>query len=239
MTPFKNDFKAKLFSHILGEEKQEESKIIAFTATVNIFEKKVLDILDIREAQGVVNSYGNTPVNPDETVVVKLTNEERTSLLEELQKLVAGSMLPHLREPFLCFFPEFVANGWKEKMPKGKNKGALIPFQGLFSYSGSIERLHKDTLYALDDLYCVTPSCDCNEVNCIVLTFDPHTGKEIVQGGFKYHFEKNTFKNLPDFPAQFNAQEWFKQFSVNQPIKLLFENRYHFLRNLIKKEGIK
>ncbi|MES2615378.1 MAG: hypothetical protein V4591_08185 [Bdellovibrionota bacterium] len=236
MTPFKNEFKAKLFSHILGEEKEEQSNIIAFTASINVFEKKVLDILDIREAQGVVSSFGHSPLNSGEALVMTLTSDEKNSLQKELQKLLDGPMLAHLREPFVCFFPEFATNEWKERIPKNKSKTALIPFQAIFPFSGAIERVYKDQLFALDDLYCVAPACDCNEVNCIVLTIDAQSGQEVVYGGFKYNFEKKTFKNMPDFPTQFNSQEWFKQFSANQPVSLplLFEERYHFLRFITK-----
>ena len=235
MNPFKNEFKAKLFSHILAEEKEEQSNIIAFTVSINIFEIKVLDILDIREAQGVVNSYGNSPLNPNESSIIKLTEDENNSLKKELQKLVEGNMLVHLREPFVSFFPEFISDSWKDRVPKNKSKTALIPFQGVFPYSGPIERTYKEELYVLDDLYCAVPSCDCNEVNCIVLTIDPQSGREVVYGGFKYQFEKKIFKNMPDFPSQFNAQEWLKQFNSTQPINLtmLFESRYQFLRKLI------
>ena len=235
MNPFKNEFKAKLFSHILAEEKEEQSNIIAFTVSINIFEIKVLDILDIREAQGVVNSYGNLPLNPNESSIIKLTEDENNSLKKELQKLVEGNMLVHLREPFVSFFPEFISDSWKDRVPKNKSKTALIPFQGVFPYSGAIERTYKEELYVLDDLYCAVPSCDCNEVNCIVLTIDPQSGREVVYGGFKYQFEKKIFKNMPDFPSQFNAQEWLKQFNSTQPINLtmLFESRYQFLRKLI------
>ena len=235
MNPFKNEFKAKLFSHILAEEKEEQSNIIAFTVSINIFEIKVLDILDIREAQGVVNSYGNLPLNPNESSIIKLTEDENNSLKKELQKLVEGNMLVHLREPFVSFFPEFISDSWKDRVPKNKSKTALIPFQGVFPYSGAIERTYKEELYVLDDLYCAVPTCDCNEVNCIVLTIDPQSGREVVYGGFKYQFEKKIFKNMPDFPSQFNAQEWLKQFNTTQPINLtmLFESRYQFLRKLI------
>jgi hypothetical protein len=234
MTPFKNDFKAKLFSHILGEEKEEKSKIIAFTAKINVFDKKVLDIIDIREADGVATAYGNSPINPDETTIMQLSELEKNSLIQELQKLVENPMLPHLREPFIHFFSEFTTDSWKERIPANRTKATLVPYQGLFPFSGAIERIYKDELYVLDDLYCTAPNCDCNEVNCLVLTIDPQSGRETVFGGFKYQFTKKTFKNMPDFPSQFNAQEWLKQFNLNQPISLpvLFEYRYKALRKL-------
>lgn len=235
MNPFKNEFKAKLFSHILGEEKEEQSNIIAFTVSINIFEKKVLEILDIREAQGIVNAYGNAPLNAEESAVIKLTDEERTSLNTEIQKLVEGNMLVHLREPFVSFFPEFATESWKERIPKNKSKTSLVPFQGLFPFAGNIERIFKEDLYVLDDLYCATPSCDCNEVNCIILTIDEQSGQEVIYGGFKYQFDKKSFKNMQDMPSQFNSQEWFKQFNSAQPINLhlLFESRYQFIRKIM------
>ena len=237
MNPFKNEFKAKLFSHILQQEKEEKSSIIAFTASINIFENKVLDILDIRETEGVVNSYGGVPLNADKSVQMTLTAEEKSSLMSELQKLVHGNMATHLRQPFVCFFPEFVTEEWRDRLPQGKSKATLIPFQALFPFAGAIDRVFKEQFYVLDDLYCTSLTCPCNEVNGLILTIDPHTGQEVLMGGFKYNFEKKTFKPRTDIPAQmnFNAQEWCKQFDAGQPIdlKVLFEARYHFLRKLL------
>lgn len=238
LNPFKDEFKAKLFSHILDTDQEEKSQILAFTATINIFEKKVIEILDIRQAEGIVNAYGNSPLNHNESTPIKLTENENRALMTEFQKLLQGPMLAHIREPFVCFFPDFATTSWKERIPKNRSKSALVPFQALFPFSGNIERTYKDEVYFLDDLYCTVPTCDCNEVNCIVLSIDQKSGQEVVYGGFKYHFEKKTFKNLPDFPSQFNAQEWFKQFNLNQPIQLslLFESRYKFLRQEFNKK---
>ena len=235
MIPFKNEFKAKLFSAILEENRAEKSQIIAFTAKINIFEKKVLDILDIQEMEGSVNAHGESPLNSKESTPIKLTDSERITLTQECQKLVEGSMLVHLREPFVCFFPEFATPNWKEKLPKNKAKNSLIPFQALFPFAGNFERVYKDQFYILDDLYCVSPQCECNEVNCLIITLNDETGQEVVVGGFKYHFQKKSFKNRPDVPMQINSQEWFKQFSLNHPVSLapLFEARYHFLRKNI------
>jgi hypothetical protein len=236
MVPFKNEFKAKLFSHILSENKEEKSDIFALTATVNLFEKKVLDVLDFQQGAGVVDAHGQSPLMQEETTPVTLSEGEKNELMRELNALVQGPMLPHLHEPFVCFFPEFVSASWKERLPKNRKDSSLIPFQALFPFSGAFERVHNDKFYVMDDMYCVSPKCLCGEVNCLVITFDDRTGQEVLAGGFKYHFEKKSFKNNADIPGKINAQEWFKQFSLKHPVSLnlLCESRYHFLRELLK-----
>ncbi|KAB8033674.1 hypothetical protein [Fluviispira multicolorata] len=235
LTPFKNQFRAKMLASLLENENIEESEIIGLTATINIKSNKLLDILDIRQINTTLDGEGTGSLNAAESKPVDVSDAKKTELIQALQKLAEGNLKPHLQQPFVSFSPEFLDDQWTERLPKQKNKSALLPFQAIFPFSGGIERIHENQMYALDDLYCVNPSCNCNEVTCIVLTFDPNSGKEITHGGFKYNLEKNTFKSLPNFPTQFNSQEWFRQFSKDSSIslQLALKSRYQFLRKQI------
>ena len=207
LTPFKNQFRAKMLANLADTESTEKAKIIGLTISMNLKTLKVIEIQDSREIQTTLNQEGS-----------------------------GGNLLPHLRQPFVSFEDNFLDEQWQERIPKRQKKSALIPFQAVFPYSGSIERFHEKQIYAIDDLYCVNPECDCNEVTCVVLTFDPKTGREITHGGFKYHLEKKIFKNIPNFPSNFNSQEWFKQFNKLSPVNLnyAFEARYKLLREHMK-----
>lgn len=232
LTPFKNQFRAKMLANLMAQENIEKSKIIGLTVSLNIESLKVLNILDTREIFTVLNGAGSGNLNAGESLQIQLSHAEKSELMQAIQKLAEGNLRPHLRQPFISFFPSLVDEQWEERIPKRQKKSALIPYQAIFPFSGSIERIFEDKMYAMDDLYCVNPECDCNEVTCVVLTFDPQSGKEVTHGGFKYHFEKKTFKNIPNFPSNFNSQEWFKQFTKQNPIHLAlaFQSRYLFLR---------
>lgn len=232
LTPFKNQFRAKMLANLAKQENIEKSKVIGITLSINIKLLKILDILDAREILTTLDGEGSGRLNTEESQQIHLSNEEKAELIQAVQKLAAGNLLPHLRQPFTSFFPSLVDEQWQERIPKRQKKSALIPFQAIFPYSGGIERVLENKIYAIDDLYCVNPDCDCNEVTCVVLTFDPKSGKEITHGGFKYNFDKKSFKNIPNFPGNFNAQEWFKQFIKQNPVDLTlaFQSRYRFLR---------
>jgi hypothetical protein len=232
LTPFKSQFRAKMLASLANQENIEKSKIIGLTISININTLKVLNILNICEISTTLDSDGTGSLNSSESLQIQLNNEEKLELMQAIQKLSEGNLLPHLRQPFTSFFPSLVDEQWQERIPKRQKKSALIPFQAIFPYCGGIERAFEKQIYAIDDLYCVNPECDCNEVTCVVLTFDPKSGKEITHGGFKYNFDKKSFKNIPNFPGNFNSQEWFKQFTKLSPIDLTltFQSRYQFLR---------
>ncbi|WP_397600914.1 hypothetical protein [Silvanigrella sp.] len=236
LTPFKNQFRAKMLANLADTESTEKANIIGLTISMNLKTLKVIEIQDSREIQTTLNQEGTGTIHSGESNSLKLTDKEKLKLSQSIEKLANGNLLPHLRQPFVSFEPEFLDEQWQERIPKRQKKSALIPFQAVFPHSGGIERFHEKQIYAIDDLYCVNPECDCNEVTCVVLTFDPKTGREITHGGFKYHLEKKIFKNIPNFPSNFNSQEWFKQFNKLSPVNLsyAFETRYQFLRNNIK-----
>jgi hypothetical protein len=235
LTPFKSQLRAKMLANLADQEHIEKSQIIGLTISLNISTLKVLNILDIREMSTTLNSEGIGSLSSKESFQIKLNIDEKLNLEQAIQKLAEGNLLPHLRQPFISFFPQLVDKNWQERIPKRQKKSALIPFQAIFPYSGGIERIFENKMYALDDLYCINPECDCNEVTCVVLTFDNKTGREVTHGGFKYNFDKKTFKNIPNFPTNFNSKEWFKQFTKQSPINLImgFQSRYLFLRNNI------
>ncbi len=232
LTPFKNQFRAKMLASLSGEEQTEKAKLIGLTLNFNIKTLTLLNILDCRELQTLLDGAGNGNINTEASQTLTLTEAEKADFKIAFEKLANGNLKPHLRQPFLTFDPSLAEANWRDNIPARQKKASLIPFQAIFPYSGAIERFHDKQVFAMDDLYCVNPDCDCNEVTCVVLSFDNKSGKEVTHGGFKYHFEKKTFKNIPNFPTQFNAQEWFKQFNKLSPFQLgeLFESRYHFLR---------
>ncbi|APJ03630.1 hypothetical protein [Silvanigrella aquatica] len=236
LTPFKNHFRAKMLASLTSQENVQQSNIIGLTVTINIRTLKILEILDTREIATTLDGEGSGSIQRDESHQIKLSDKENSSLIEALEKLAEGNLMPHLRQPFISFFPDFVDDQWQERIPKRQKKSALVPFQAVFPYAGSIERSFENKMFAMDDLYCVNPECDCSEVTCVVLTFDPETGREITHGGFKYNLDKKTFKAIPNFPSSFNSQEWFKQFSKQNAIQLqlAFQARYDFLRERIK-----
>lgn len=232
LTPFKNQFRAKLLASLKAEESPENAKILGLTLKVDVINLQLIDILDCRSLQTTLDSKGNGNINVSDSEILNLTEKEKQEFKSAFEKLAHGNLNPHLKQPFISFFPTLADTNWEEKIPPRQKKASLVPFQAIFPYAGAIERFHDKQVFALDDLYCVNPDCDCNEVTCVVLTFDQKSGKEITHGGFKYHFEKKSFKNIPNFPSQFNAQEWFKQFNKLSPFQLsnLFESRYNFLR---------
>lgn len=235
LTPFKNQFRAKMLASLADQENIEKSDVVGLTVSLNIEKLKVNSILDIRQITTLLDAEGSGSINTGESQQLKLSESENAELTSALNSLMEGNLQPHLRQPFISFFPELADTTWQERLPKRQGKSSLIPFQAIFPYAGSIERSLEDKIYAIDDLYCVNPECDCNEVTCVVLTFDPKSGKEITHGGFKYNLEKKTFKNIPNFPSNFNSQEWFKQFSKQNPVilPLAFKSRYQFLRSKI------
>lgn len=232
LTPFQNQFRAKMLSRLQGNNHPTESVVFGVTLSVDITTGKLLEVLNLSQVSANLNEEGDAHLDPNKSVVVKLTDAEHNEFVTSLQALLETKMRPHLTQPFLSFLPELRPSEWRKDLPKQKEKGSLLPFQVPFPFSAHIERMHQDTSYLLDDMYCVNPACDCNEVTCIILSFDPNSQKEIVHGGFKYHLEKKSFKSMPNFPTQFNAQEWFKQFSTGHVFDLpfLFKSRYDFLR---------
>ncbi len=232
LTPFKSQLRAKMLASLADQENIEKSKIMGLTISINIHSLKISNILDVREIFTTLDNDGTGSLNASESQQIKLNSAEKLELTNAIQRLAEGNLLPHLRQPFVSFSPSLVDAQWKERIPKREKKSALIPFQAIFPYSGGIERIFENKMFALDDLYCVNPECDCNEVTCVVLTFDSKSGREITHGGFKYNFEKKSFKNIQNFPQSFNSQEWFKQFSKLSAINLTmaFQSRYQFLR---------
>lgn len=233
LTPFHNQFRAKMLSRLQEDKKTTEAIVFGVTLTVDIATAKLLEVNNLSQVSAPLNEQGEAHLNPNASVVVKLSDAEHSEFMSAVQKLVETKMRAHLEQPFMSFLPELRSTNWKKDLPKQKEKGSLLPFQVPFPFSAHIERVHQGTTYLLDDMYCVNPACDCNEVTCIVLSFDADSQKEIVHGGFKYNLEKKTFKSMPNFPTQFNAQEWFKQFSTGHVFDLpfLFKSRYDFLRN--------
>lgn len=236
LTPFENSFKSKLFSELTGKDTQDPVKITALTIQLNLFTKKIISLVDIQDVQSTIDRFGTARTNPEKSTVVKLTESEQKELVTTLENLFVGPMAAQLNHPFVCFFDELLDKDWEARVPQKMKRGALLPFQVMFPFAGAIERVHEGKPYALDDLYCVTADCDCNEANCIVITFDHNSNQEVGFAGFKYQFDKKTFKPMPNFPNKLNIQEWFKQFSVHQLIALplLFQARYTFLRKLLK-----
>lgn len=235
LTPFKNQLRAKLLSSLANIDNTEESNIIGMTITFNIKSSKVLNILDVREITTTLNADGQGNLNTNNITQIKLTEKEVNEFFQAFEKLALGNLRPHLRQPFVSFNHDLAEEKWQEAVTKKQKKSELASYQLLFPFSGSIERFHENTVYALDDLYCLKPNCDCSEVTCVILSIDPNSMKEVTIGGFKYNFEKKSFKNLQNFPKSINAQEWFKQFNKQSPINLstLFYSRYQFLRNKI------
>lgn len=209
LTRFEDQFRAKMLGALKwsggsGEGQNLAAEKISLDASVNVFEKKLIHIPD-----------------------------EFQSLIPALEKLIKGALAPHLIHPFCCFFPELLDDkNLKNELCKLKKQKKLVPFQSVFPFCGTIEAEIKGCDFILDDLYCTNPQCDCNEVTCVVLSFDPKSGQETTHGGFKYHLQKKSFKMLADFPKNFNAQEWFKKFSQGHFVDLgiLFRYRYGFLR---------
>jgi len=236
LTPFKNQFRAKMLANLADKECDEKANLIGLTISMNIRTLKVNHIVDSREIQTSLDKYGSGTIKSGESNVLNLTDAEKEELAQALEKLAQGNLKPHLRQPFVSFEASFLDEQWAERIPKSQNKSPLIPFQAVFPYSGAIERFYEKQIFAIDDLYCVSPECDCNEVTCVVLTFDPKSGRRITHGGFKYHLEKKVFKNIPNFPNNFNSQEWFKQFNKLSPVNLLFafQTRYELLRKQLQ-----
>ncbi len=239
LIPFENQFKSKLFSHILQEEHDVSNKFYVVFAKINIFEKKLIQIQHTYEVSGKSQPHGTFGHTGTESEEAKLTADEQNSLLENIQKLLYGPMLAHFTQPFVALFPELLEDGWQERMPlkRGKQEAELVPYQAIFPFAGALE-LQPDGEHtlALDDLYCTNEKCDCRDVACVVLGLEKLTGKQEILGGFRYHFDKKRFKAMPEVPLPTNGQEWIKRFSVNFPIKLefLFEARYEFIRKLAK-----
>ena len=236
LTPFANSFKSKLFAEITGEDRSEPVKITALTIQFNLFTKKVTSLIDIQDIQSTIDRYGMAHTNQANSNLIKLTESEQSELFKTLETLFSGVMSSQLNHPFVCFFEELLEKDWNARVPAQMKRGALLPFQVIFPFAGAIERVYEGRPFALDDLYCVTADCDCNEANCIVITFDEKANQEVGYAGFKYQFDKKIFKPMADFPNKINAQEWLKQFSVNQlvALPLLFQARYTLLRKLLK-----
>jgi hypothetical protein len=236
LTPFKNQLRSKMLASLANMENTQKSNVIGITVELNITNQTVTKIADSREVHTTLNEEGSGNINPQNSHALILSDKEYAELKNAIETLMKGNLQSHLRQPFVSFIPDFADEQWKERLPKKQNKSALIPYQAAFPFSGNIERMMSNTVFAMDDLYCVNPQCQCNEVTCIVLTFDPQSGREVTYGGFKYNFEKKSFKNLPNFPNNFNAQEWFKQFSKSFAINLalVFQTRYNFLRKNIQ-----
>lgn len=160
--------------------------------------------------------------------------EKYSHLSVHLEKFISENLAIHLEQPFYSIFPNLVdPQTLKENHAKLKKQKRLVPYHSFYPFSGPIEAsIKEDVDCILDDLYCTNPSCDCNEVTCIMISFDPQSGNEIVHGGFKYHLEKKSFKVLSDFPTNYNAQQCFKSFSTQHfvELSLLLKSRYQLMR---------
>jgi hypothetical protein len=211
---FEDQFRSKMFEALKekkSEHQQSTCEQIAVCVRVNIFEKKITNI-----------------------------EESAKAFADELGKLISGNLAIHLEQPFYSFFPDLLnKQELEDNHKKLKKQKKLVPFQSIYPFCGPIHGVIKDNQECiLDDLYCTNPSCDCNEVACIAISFDSVSGNEIVHGGFKYHLEKKAFKMMTDFPTNYNAQVWLKKFSENHFINLpfLFKSRYDFLRSSVKEK---
>lgn len=211
---FEDQFRSKMFEALKGKKSEDQESLsngIMISVRVNIFQKKIIHI----------EEYAKT-------------------FTGSLEKLISGNLAIHLEQPFYSLFPSLLnKQELEENHKKLKKQKKLVPFQSVYPFCASIHGLIKDNQEAiLDDLYCTNPMCDCNEVACIAISFDPVSGNEIVHGGFKYHLEKKAFKMMTDFPTNYNAQVWLKKFSENHFINLpfLFKSRYDFLRSSVKEK---
>ena len=143
LTPFKNQFRAKMLANLADTESTEKAKIIGLTISMNLKTLKVIEIQDSREIQTTLNQEGSGTINTGESISLKLTETEKLELSQSIEKLASGNLLPHLRQPFVSFEDNFLDEQWQERIPKRQKKSALIPFQAVFPYSGSIERFHE------------------------------------------------------------------------------------------------
>ncbi|MBX9704096.1 MAG: hypothetical protein K2X39_08070, partial [Silvanigrellaceae bacterium] len=218
LTPFQNEFRAKMLAEINGSSPSEKINVLAITLNIDLVTKTIHEIKDIRQLTTDLQTNIEEQVSfeDDEHNVLTLSTQEQQELIHLLDKHLKMNFAKYLNEPFVCFMPELAGDEWKAKLTNIKSgKKALVPYQALFPLSGNMTRLYQNKVYFIDDLYCLNPMCDCQEVTCVILTLDESSNQETVFGGFKYHLQKKTFKIVSDFPSSFNAQQWFKEFSAS------------------------
>jgi hypothetical protein len=250
LTPFCQEFRAKMLIALAGSvhaaHKTESFAVFLFHFHVNLLLGTILNLSQVQRFFTTLHTPASALPGPAFTNPVlenaPLTAEQKQNFLQTFEKelLHKDKLLPHLKHPFASFFPQLLPSQWKKELgflepPRMPHKRSLMPFQAAFPFSGNFKRLWKHKTYLMDDLYCVSENCNCHEVTCVVLSVDPEHAQETTHGGFKYHLGKKSFKKLPQFPKNFNAQEWFQQFSKQSPVHLhlVLESRYHFLKNEI------
>ena len=87
LTPFKNQFRAKMLASLNGEESTEKAKLIGLTLNFNIKNLTLLNILDCRELQTLLDGAGNGNINTEASQTLTLTESEKLTSKSHLKNL--------------------------------------------------------------------------------------------------------------------------------------------------------
>jgi hypothetical protein len=230
--PLKDAFRSKLLGALGGSTSTPTAEIWGLTAKLNPQTATLEKILELRKATATATEDGRFMANTDQTVIETLSQEEESALVAVLSKHIKDHLAGMIQEPFAAFSSESYS-AWKTKPLQEMRPERLLPYNALFPFALPIERELDGAAFFLDDMYCTKPACPCTDVTCLILKIEPDSGKEVAWGGFRYDVNTGKLKVMQDLPSKFNAQEWFKQFSLAYPfdLTLTLESRYRFVRN--------
>lgn len=234
LVPFKNQFRAKMLA-ALEEPGATTTETYGVTLRLDGKAGKLLKV-DPLEQQDIAFEHGSyRPLNPGQERTVSLSEHEKAALEQSLDAFCKAQLLPFARDVFGAFYPE-LTDSWKTRSYQEFKRHGLYPFQAVFPSSLPIEKEDDGKSFLLEDHY--TAKGDNWVVTCVIFLDDPESEQEVAWGGFRYDLATKKLKVMSEFPAKYNASEWFKQFDARSPfaLDLLFDERAKFMRSAFARQ---
>lgn len=228
LTPFRDEFKSKLFA-TLGQPQSTEAESYGAFLRWNIFDGSVSPELEAR-TQSVKLTQGFVTTEPTaEEKQLDLTASEKTEFAKTLSQFLATSSYMQVHDTLACFFPEEMT-AWKTLLEDFRpRKTDSIPYPALFSKALPLTIERNDENFYFIDHYSSNPKD--TQVLFLIFKEDLDAEQDVLWGGFRYCLESKKIKTLPDLPGKFNASQWLKECDEQNPFAfdMLLPARRNFI----------
>lgn len=214
LTPFRDEFKSKMFA-ALGDTAIQDSESYGAFFHYNTFTGKIDPKFELK-SQHIKIGSGRVFTEPGAAEKeISLSDAEKTELIESLEKFAKLNIAPQLHDSFAVFFPDTLSL-WSERAENLEVRNPdMIPFPSLCPMAIPLVIERDDETYYLVDHYSVDPK----QTQAMLLIFkeDDESEQDVLFGGFRYDLQTHKIKTLPDMPGKYNATQWLKEFDTTNP----------------------
>lgn len=234
LTPFRDEFKSKMFA-ALGDTTIQDSESYGAFFHYNAFTGKIDTKFELK-SQSV--KLGSGRVFTESSAAEKdiaLSDLEKAELVASLEKFAKQNIAPQLHDSFSVFFPEKFSL-WSERAEGLSVRNPdMIPYPSLCPMAIPLVIERDNETFYLVDHYSVDPKQ--NQTILLIFKEDDESEQDVLFGGFRYDLQTHKIKTLPDMPGKYNATQWLKEFDNTNPFafsELLPARREFFSKHVSK-----